>query len=100
MARKRKKSMKAPPPTRMAVRRALTDCLRALRYAHNQISQEKLAAAAGIDRGYMSALERGRYSPTLEMLVKLVSALDITLVEFATEFERHLRRPRQNNNKE
>ena len=42
-------------------------------------SQEKLAEAAGLHRSYISQLERGHRNPTLDVLVRLASALDTKL---------------------
>lgn len=39
------------------------------------LSQEALAGEAGLDRTYISALERGVYSPTIEVVDKLAAAL-------------------------
>ncbi len=39
------------------------------------ISQEELAERAGVDRTYISILERGLKSPTLETLGKICSVL-------------------------
>jgi len=41
------------------------------------LSQEALADAAGIDRTYVSALERQRYSASLDMIETLAAALDV-----------------------
>lgn len=41
------------------------------------MSQEALADAAGIDRTYVSSLERELYSASLDTLEKLASALDV-----------------------
>jgi transcriptional regulator with XRE-family HTH domain len=46
------------------------------------LSQENLAADAGIDRTYVSRLERGLENPTVAMLEQLADALDATIVEF------------------
>jgi len=40
------------------------------------ISQQKLAEIAGLDRTYISLLERGERQPTLETLVALANALE------------------------
>jgi len=40
------------------------------------LSQELLAARAGIDRTYVSILERGLKSPTVETLENICRALD------------------------
>jgi transcriptional regulator with XRE-family HTH domain len=45
------------------------------------LSQEELADRAGINRGYMSDLERGRYSATIVMIGKLAEALAIEPAE-------------------
>lgn len=41
------------------------------------LSQEALAHLAGIDRTYVSSLERLRYCPTLEMVELLSNALNV-----------------------
>ncbi len=41
------------------------------------MSQEGLADAAGLDRTYVSSLERGRRNPTLTTIVKLAKALGV-----------------------
>ena len=52
---------------------------RNLRKARNAkgLSQEALAHEAEVDRTYISALERGRYSATIDMVDKLAMVLDI-----------------------
>jgi transcriptional regulator with XRE-family HTH domain len=52
---------------------------RNLRKARNAkgLSQEALAHEAGIDRTYISALERGVYSATIDMVGKLAAVLEI-----------------------
>lgn len=42
-------------------------------------SQEKLAELAGIDRSYVSEIERGIKSPTINILSKICKALSIDL---------------------
>jgi transcriptional regulator with XRE-family HTH domain len=51
--------------------------LRALRLARGW-SQEELAHRAGLDRTYISSLERQKYAPTLDALDKLAGALEAT----------------------
>ena len=50
--------------------------LRRIRQEHG-LSQEALAAEAGIDRTYVSALERGVYSASLDMIEKLAAVLSV-----------------------
>lgn len=55
--------------------------LRKLR-TERSISQEKLAADTGVDRAYVSELERGRGNATVDLLDRLALALDVPLVAF------------------
>jgi transcriptional regulator with XRE-family HTH domain len=78
------------------LRRAFADTVRVLRLRIG-VSQENLAYLAGVDRGYMGGLEREKHTPTLESIYRLLPALGISFVEFATEFDRALhsrRRPK------
>lgn len=51
------------------------------------LSQEGLAARAGLDRTYVSGLERGRRNPTLTTQVKLAHALGRALSDLVREAE-------------
>lgn len=42
------------------------------------LSQEALAFSAGIDRTYVSGIERGRRNPSLMLIAKLAEHLDTT----------------------
>lgn len=44
-------------------------------------SQEKLAEKAETSPNYLSRMERGTENPTLDMLIKLTSALDVEMWE-------------------
>ncbi|MSU58362.1 MAG: XRE family transcriptional regulator [Pedosphaera sp.] len=55
------------------------------------ISQEDLAERAGVDRSYVSILERGLKSPTLETLERICVALG-TLPERVLEEARKVKR--------
>ena len=46
------------------------------------ISQENLAVDAGIDRTYVSRLERGLENPTVAVLDRLATALGASVPEF------------------
>jgi transcriptional regulator with XRE-family HTH domain len=61
-------------------KRALADRLRELR-RERKWSQEKLAEAAAMHRTYLAGIEGALRNPSLENLVKLANALDITLAE-------------------
>ena len=45
------------------------------------LSQEKLAARAGLDRTYIGGIERGERNPALSSICKIAKALDIALPE-------------------
>ena len=60
----------------MALRTTLALNLRRLRSAAG-LSQEELADRAGIDRTYVSALERERYAATIDMIERLAAALRV-----------------------
>lgn len=51
--------------------------LRYLRRSRVTYSQEEFARYVGLDRTYISGLERGKRNPTLETLVILARGLDI-----------------------
>ena len=46
-----------------------------------KLSQEKLALEAGIDRTYVSQIERGVCNPSLEVLTKVAKVLGVTVQE-------------------
>ncbi len=64
----------------MDIREVFAANLRKARHAKH-LSQEALAADAGIDRTYISALERGVYSATIDMVAKLAAILDVEPAE-------------------
>lgn len=47
------------------------------------LSQERLSFEAGMDRSYISLLERGHKSPTLDTIFSLCNALDIPFDQLA-----------------
>lgn len=49
--------------------------------AAQQISQDKLAEDAGVDRSYMGMIERGESSPTVVPLMKIARALQVDVAE-------------------
>ncbi len=42
-------------------------------------SQEKFAAAAGLDRTYYAGIERGERNPSVKQLAKIAAALDVPI---------------------
>lgn len=60
----------------MGIRESLALNLREYRRVQD-LSQEELAHRADIDRTYMSAIERCRYSASVDVLAKLAQALGV-----------------------
>jgi len=58
--------------------------LRRLRVARG-LSQERLALESGVDRAYVSGLERGRENPTVDVLDRLAAILVAPLAAFFAE---------------
>lgn len=48
------------------------------------ISQEALANKAGVDRTYVTDVENGRRNISVELLEKLIKALDVSFQNFFT----------------
>lgn len=70
----------------MLLRAVLAENLRRLRKERG-LSQEAFADLAGIDRTYVSALERQLYAATVDVIERLAGALEVEpfeLVRFAT----------------
>jgi transcriptional regulator with XRE-family HTH domain len=65
----------------MKVQALVARNLRRLRVRRG-LSQEALAVDAGVDRTYVSRLERGLENPTIAVLGRLATALGAQIVEF------------------
>lgn len=55
--------------------------LRDLRYAHNKMTQETMSERFGIGRSFISNLEKGKQSPSLDMLAVLAAGFRVSLSE-------------------
>jgi len=51
------------------------------------LSQEALAASAGLARNHVSELERARRDPSLATIVQLADALNMTMAELMRRFD-------------
>ncbi|MET9067949.1 helix-turn-helix transcriptional regulator [Streptosporangium sandarakinum] len=49
----------------------VTNRIRALRFAHDEMTQAELAERIGVTRQTIIAIEQGRYSPSLEMAFRI-----------------------------
>ena len=54
---------------------ALANCIRQLRFHHGEMTQKKLAEYAGVSRQTICAIERGKYSPSLEVAFRIANIL-------------------------
>lgn len=54
------------------------------------LSQEQLALEAGIERNFVSLIERGINQPTIRVIFKLANALQISPSEVIRAVEQHL----------
>lgn len=59
----------------------VTNTLRALRFAHGQMTQADLAGRIGVTRQTVIAIEQGRYSPSLEMAFQIAHVFGVPLEE-------------------
>ena len=57
----------------------VTNSIRALRFAHGEMTQADLAARIGVTRQTVIAIEQGRYSPSLEMAFQIARAFGVPL---------------------
>ncbi len=56
---------------RTPIDRPIDNHIRKLRFEHGEMTQEALAKAVGITRQTIIALEASRYSPSLELAMKI-----------------------------
>ena len=50
---------------------------------HRRLTLEGLATRVGVSKGYLSQIENGRKSGTLDLIRRLAAALDVTLDDLA-----------------
>jgi putative transcriptional regulator len=60
-------------PTKVA------NSIRSLRFAQGEMTQAQLAATIGVARQTVIAIEKGGYSPSLEMAFRIAQALNVPL---------------------
>ena len=59
----------------------VTNRIRALRFAHGEMTQAELAERIGVTRQTIIAIEQGRYSPSLEMAFRIAQVFRAPLDE-------------------
>ena len=57
----------------------VTNRIRALRFAANEMTQADLASRVGLTRQTINAIEQGKYSPSLEVAFRIAEVFDVRL---------------------
>ncbi|MFI7640840.1 helix-turn-helix transcriptional regulator [Nonomuraea sp. NPDC049400] len=57
----------------------VTNSIRALRFAHGEMTQAELAERVGVTRQTIIAIEQSRYSPSLEMAFQIARVFGVPL---------------------
>lgn len=57
----------------------VTNSIRQLRFARDEMTQAELARRVGVTRQTVIAIEQGKYSPSLEMAFQIARALGVSL---------------------
>ena len=59
----------------------VTNSIRVLRFANDEMTQADLADRVGVTRQTIIAIEQGKYSPSLEMAFQIAQAFNVRLDE-------------------
>ena len=57
----------------------VTNSIRALRFAHGEMTQAQLADAVGVTRQTVIAIEQSKYSPSLEVAFQIAHVFGVAL---------------------
>ncbi len=57
----------------------LQNNIRKLRFEHDEMTQQELAEKAGVTRQTIAAIEKGKYSPSLELAFKIARVFGLTV---------------------
>ena len=55
--------------------------IRKLRFFHDEMTQQELAEKVGVTRQTILAMEKGKYSPSLELAFKIAAVFEVPLEE-------------------
>jgi len=59
----------------------LSNNIRSLRFHNDEMTQQQLADAVGVSRQTVVAIEKGKYSPSLELAFRLAEVFDTPIQE-------------------
>lgn len=62
-------------------KRIILNNLRRLRFENGEMTQEQLAEKCGVTRQTIVAIEKGNYSPSLELAFKIALVFGLPLIE-------------------
>lgn len=59
----------------------VTNCIRRLRFEHDEMTQQQLAERIGVTRQTVNAIEAGKYSPSLEVAFRIAEVFGVRIDE-------------------
>jgi putative transcriptional regulator len=59
----------------------ITNCIRRLRFDHDEMTQQELAQKVGVTRQTLNAIEAGKYSPSLEVAFRIAAVFEMRVDE-------------------
>ncbi len=62
-------------------KRRINNNIRTLRFFNDEMTQQELAEKVGVTRQTIIAMEKGKYSPSLELAFRIALAFDVPLEE-------------------
>lgn len=71
----------------------IENCIRKLRFEHDEMTQQDLAERVGVTRQTVNAIELGKYSPSLEVAFRIARVFGKPLEEVFTYPEDEARNP-------
>lgn len=57
----------------------VTNCIRRLRFEHDEMTQQQLAERIGVTRQTVNAIEAGKYSPSLEVAFRIAEVFGVRI---------------------
>ncbi|GIP37705.1 transcriptional regulator [Paenibacillus sp. J31TS4] len=57
----------------------ISNNVRSLRFNHNEMTQQELADLVGVTRQTIVAIEKGKYSPSLELAFRIARVFDLQI---------------------
>lgn len=65
----------------MAKKGRITNSIRKYRFNHDEMTQQQLADQVGVSRQTIIAMEKGKYSPSLELAFRIAAVFEVKLDE-------------------